>query len=378
MHELLKKIKIHFKKIDLITTNQNIKGKILKTESITEGNITIHYISNPYSNEMSVIRKIIAYMFFVIGGTMLILKIKPKLIFATSTPLTVGIIAIISKCLYKTKYVFEIRDLWPLVPIACGAIKNRIIIKIAEKLEYYSFRYSESIIVVAPTMKKHVKKVLGCVNKEIYIATHSALTYTDKNVFLGEVEKRIKKKKEKIILYCGTLGGVNNVGMLSALAHEIFNEGVNYKLIVVGSGKNKNNLIKYAKENNLINNTIEFYDEVPRKEISIFYKEADIALCLFDNIPELFTHAAQNKFFDSLAYGVPTASNFKGWQSRIASKTGTGIIISNDSKVALEQLKLFLENKNDINIKINCNKLIKRFSFDESSKTIIKALKNIK
>ncbi len=49
------------------------------------------------------------------------------LIIATSTPLTLGIPALILKKFRKTPFLFEVRGLWPEVPIQMGALKNKFI-----------------------------------------------------------------------------------------------------------------------------------------------------------------------------------------------------------------------------------------------------------
>jgi hypothetical protein len=43
-----------------------------------------------------------------------LLKIKADLVLATSTPLTIGVPALIKKWFGKTPFVFEVRDVWPV------------------------------------------------------------------------------------------------------------------------------------------------------------------------------------------------------------------------------------------------------------------------
>ena len=59
-----------------------------------------------------------------------ILSIKGDLVLATSTPLTIGIPALIKKWIQKTPFIFETRDVWPEAVIAIGAINNTIIKKV--------------------------------------------------------------------------------------------------------------------------------------------------------------------------------------------------------------------------------------------------------
>ncbi len=98
--------------------------------------INVIYVKNDYSNYFSPFRKIISFLKFFIKSILKASKEKQvDLVFATSTPLTVGAIALWLKRLKHWNYVFEVRDLWPEFPIQIGAIKNRLLIRILKRLE---------------------------------------------------------------------------------------------------------------------------------------------------------------------------------------------------------------------------------------------------
>ena len=52
------------------------------------------------------------------------IKNKADIAIASSGPITVGILGLISKIFSNKKLVFEARDLWPEAPIELGVIKN--------------------------------------------------------------------------------------------------------------------------------------------------------------------------------------------------------------------------------------------------------------
>jgi glycosyltransferase involved in cell wall biosynthesis len=58
---------------------------------------------------------------------------------------------------------------------------------------------------------------------------------------------------------------------------------------------------------------------------------ADMTIALFTGPDIVWRDAVQNKFFDSLAAGKPIASNFSGWQSKLAVEAGAGLILSASS-----------------------------------------------
>ena len=57
--------------------------------------------------------------------------------------------------------VFEVRDLWPDVPIAMKILKNPFLIYLAKSLELWAYKHSNSIVALSPQMKK------GIVSKKI-------------------------------------------------------------------------------------------------------------------------------------------------------------------------------------------------------------------
>src|SRR5699024_4961680 len=88
-----------------------------RREEIIDG-IKVVYLKTFYSQSMSVGKRLKAFMSFVqksIKESNTHLNID--LVIATSTPLTVGITALYLTRFKKWPYLFEVRDLWPEVPI---------------------------------------------------------------------------------------------------------------------------------------------------------------------------------------------------------------------------------------------------------------------
>ena len=79
--------------------------------------ITVHWLSVPYDNKMSSIRRIYSFIIFAFKAGSKAISIGGDIIFATSTPLTISIPAIKAKNKLKIPMVFEVRDLWPELPI---------------------------------------------------------------------------------------------------------------------------------------------------------------------------------------------------------------------------------------------------------------------
>ena len=96
----------------------------------------LHVLKSNYGNELGFLSRVsnfIAYAWRSCWKGMTIGHFD--VIYATSTPLTVGIPAIFLSMIRGRPFYFEVRDLWPELPIAVGALKNPILIWIARLME---------------------------------------------------------------------------------------------------------------------------------------------------------------------------------------------------------------------------------------------------
>lgn len=119
--------------VTMITAGSNQTEK--RKEVIVDG-IKVIYLKEAYSQDMSIATRLKAFLGFVWKSITEARKQKNiDLVIATSTPLTIGVPALVIKWLNKTPYVFEVRDLWPEVPIQMGAFKNPIITKLLRWFE---------------------------------------------------------------------------------------------------------------------------------------------------------------------------------------------------------------------------------------------------
>ena len=125
-----------------------------------EWGINVYWAPIRYANKMNFIARIFSYISYI-GYVMIIgKKLKFDLIIASSTPLTVAIPALWFKRLKGKKIVFEVRDLWPQLPVAIGALKSSILIKVAKLLERKTYENSEQVIVLSTGMQSELKGMI--------------------------------------------------------------------------------------------------------------------------------------------------------------------------------------------------------------------------
>lgn len=348
-----------------------------KEPQIIDG-IKVIIAGTRYSNKMSFIKRIFAFLSFIFFSFIAGLKQKNiDVIYATSTPLTIGIPAIFLKWFKKKFYIFEVRDQWPKIPVEIGIIKNRVLIKFLYWLEKIIYKQSAGIVALSPGMAEGVKQSLGTIEKPIIVATNcSDIDRFKPDIDSNDIRKEYGWDSKFVLIHFGAMGKVNSLDFLvkSAIQLKSYED---IKFVLIGDGSEKQKLKKVIIEKKITN--IEILDSKPKNELSKLVSACDISLVIVGNYP-ILEHNSANKFFDSLAAGKPVLLNYSGWQRDVLEKASAGFgckqydIYDFSSKV----LNLYENQKRLNEMGQNARKLAENeFSRDIISDKILKLLEQI-
>lgn len=313
--------------VHVITSWREVDNKPPVFYSIESG-IHIHWISVPYSNHMGYGSRIAAFLKFAIGAARVACRLPADVVFATSTPLTVCIPGIVARRNHRVPMVFEVRDLWPEVPIAIGAIRNPIAIWMARFLERIAYRASSNIIALSPGMAAGVA-ASGFPRHRISIIPNAAdLEFFDPDHPKGAAwfKSHPELGSSPLVVYTGTLGTINGVGYLAQVAASLLRIAPEVKLITVGGGREEAAIRERAIQSGTLGRNFFMYPSVPKQEIVSAVHAASICLSLVIDNKALWANSA-NKFFDALAAGRPIAINHGGWQADLLRAHDAGICL---------------------------------------------------
>jgi glycosyltransferase involved in cell wall biosynthesis len=325
-YEIARRLTKRGHEVHMVTSYQG-KTKEKTWFKTNEDGINVYWLPVRYSNHMSYFRRVFAFLRFSLYATILACRLKGDLIYATSTPLTIALPAIIAKRWARIPMIFEVRDLWPELPVAIGALKNVLLIKFAKFMELAAYKNSSAIIALSPGMKAGVVK-RGISPTKVGVVPNSA----DISRFTSL--ERLKEyevfsnftwfSKCPILVYTGTLGYINGVGFLVDLARELNLIKSNVKIFVIGDGVERSKIEAYAISTGVLDDNFFMLPPVPKAEIPQILYHATMVSCLFIDLPEMRSNSA-NKFFDGLAAGKPVFINFGGWLHEVVSDSGCGI-----------------------------------------------------
>jgi len=292
-----------------------------------EDGIEVHWLPVPYSNHMPYKDRIKAFVRFAVSSARRATSIGGDVVFATSTPLTISIPGVLASRKLRIPMVFEVRDLWPELPIAIGALKNPIVKKIARWLEAWSYRNSEAVVALSPGMRDGVLKTgypasrVAVVpnssdNADFEVTPNEGTAWRAARPWLGA---------RPLITYPGTFGKINGVGYMVSLATALLKTSPDVRILLVGDGMEKPLVEEQARLAGVLDVNLFIEGPVSKREMPAIFAASDMICSLFVDMKEMQANSA-NKFFDTLAAGKPVLLNYGGWQADIVKRTGCGIV----------------------------------------------------
>jgi glycosyltransferase involved in cell wall biosynthesis len=271
---------------------------------------------------------------FAMAASREALSRRYDLIFTTSTPLTVAIPGALGRIVRGKPFVFEVRDLWPELPIALG-LKSPSAILAMRCLEWIGYKSARRVVALAPGIAEGVARLgvpksaiasvpNGCDLElfDAFEAKHASALWPDRITpgdFVG--------------VFAGAHGLANGLGALIPVAKILKDKDRHQiKLLLIGSGGEKAKLVADAKAQNLDN--LVFCNPIPKTDLIPVIKGADVGLQILANVEAFYRGTSPNKFFDYLAAGRPVLINYPGWLAEFVREKDCGFVVSPDDPQA--------------------------------------------
>jgi glycosyltransferase involved in cell wall biosynthesis len=326
--------------VTMVTSSAAMKPEFASPDRITHrelDGIKLVILPVAYGNEMGFSQRIAAFGRFALRATMQTLKLSPDVIFATSTPLTIAIPGLLGRFARNVPMVFEVRDLWPELPIAIGALKNPAAQQLARGLEWAAYHGSSEVVALSPGMADGVAAT-GFPRDRISVIPNScdiaAFTTTPERI---DAFRRARlpelRADQPLVVYGGTYGRINDAGWLVDLAAAMAKVAPDVRFAMAGSGAEAGLVAERARKAGVLDKTLWMLPPMPKREMPAFLGCASVATSLFMPLPQMWNNSA-NKFFDALAAAKPVAINYGGWQADLLETSGAGICLPNADPMA--------------------------------------------
>jgi len=232
-------------------------------------------------------------------------SIKDKqydLVFATSSRLATATLgALVARRLGAPLYL-DIRDIFTdtLTDLAAGR-PLALIIPMLRMVERWTFKNATKVNLVSEGFKYYFQGILP---DQVFSFFPNGVD----DEFIGQDFHKPKSEDLITILYAGNIGA--GQGLHSILPKAASMLGEHYKLVVVGDGGMRQQLVKESRKQGVHN--LEIHDPVPRTRLLKMYQETDYLLIHLNDYPA-FHKVLPSKLFEYGATGKPILAGVAGF-----------------------------------------------------------------
>jgi len=209
---------------------------------------------------------------------------------------------------YKAKFVFEVRDLWPLSVQELGGYSPRHpFIRVMARAERFAYEHCDVTVSLCPGAKEYMVAHGLDAKKFVHIPNGFDPEAARRNVdelpeLHATVIGNLQEQGKRIVLYGGNHGIANALEHVVAAA-ELLKDESRIHFLLVGQGPEKAALQESVRRAELKN--ITFLPPVTRSQMPALTREADLGYIGLQK-KDLFKYGVSpNKLFEYMAAGLP-------------------------------------------------------------------------
>jgi colanic acid biosynthesis glycosyl transferase WcaI len=281
----------------------------------------------------------ISYMFTSLLAGLLLWK-KYDVVYATSPPLFVAVSGYGISLLRRSRFVMEVRDLWPESAVALGELSNPRFIALAEKLE--KFLYDRAVKVVVVTRGIADKLACKIPAEKIVLIPNGANTELYRPAAKDPALRKSLGLDESsfVVCYTGLMGLAHGLEFVLEAAR-IAATDRDICFLFIGDGIRKKYLVDTAQENRLEN--IKFLAAQPEEQLPAFISLSDAGLVTTKKI-ELCQGTLPVKMFTYMACAKPILLCVEGEARRLVENREVGPCLEPENAEQLVEAIRFLKN----------------------------------
>lgn len=248
---------------------------------------------------------------------------KPQVVIGSSPPLLAAFGAMLVARSRGSKFILEIRDLWPDTYIEMTGRTGGVAVSILRWMENVLYRNADLVIGLSIGIVETIKRRGVPEEKARFLPNGIDMkSFEEQPSRREEIRRNIGiTEKHRVFLYAGSHGPANDLGQLIEAAEHFRNDPL-IAFVLIGEGVEKKQLQRQVASLQLSN--VIFLPSVPKFEIGHYLSCADVFIICLKNIP-LFEFAFPNKLFDYLLQNKPIVTTVSGEIKVFLEKWGLGM-----------------------------------------------------
>lgn len=341
-----------------IYSKSDLKAEKFIEDQYFEG-IHVKVLNVTIDNKQPFLKRIWSFILYSILSCYYALMLKADVVIASSGPITVGIPGLIARYVRGRKLVFETRDLWPEGAIELGIIKSSFMQKISYWFERQCYKASSFIVTLSPGMTQNIKRRFNIANVDDVTNAANIPLFSTPMPFTST-----NLTPKSYAIYTGNIGMVNNSYWLYEAAKILKDKGrEDIVILLVGEGQQREELVALAKEQNVVN--FIRLGLMPKNDLIAYIQQSFVSLVPLKGTPVLDT-SSPNKFFESLAAGIPVIQNTQGWMKDFLQEHKVGFTLDPNDPEQLATKLIWMKDHPEESTEMGINGLsIAKSFFDK-------------
>lgn len=246
---------------------------------------------------------------------------KPDIIIGSTVHPFAALVGCLIAKFYKIPHVFEIRDLWPETFIDMQLWKkNSLLSRFFFSIEKFTVNRSTAFLTLSPMTNDYLMKKYGVNEGDILLLPNGVNERFYKHLDLNGKDSVLKENRENRVLikYVGGIDSVHGLEFLIDLASSLPS---NYRVELIGDGKDKERLQFKVKE--LAIGNVTFLPPIPKSSVPAELKNSDL---LFLSTADVF-YGSENKLYEYMSAAKPIIIASNANHNNPVHDLGCGIVL---------------------------------------------------
>ena len=267
------------------------------------------------------------------------------IVYATSPPIFAGIAGALIAKFSKSKFVLEVRDIWPDAAVDAGKIEeDSTYYRIGQRIESWLYKRADLIIPVTEKAEDIITKRGGKHKTQVIHNGVDLDHFYHRNNPESEIDESYDKNKFRVG-YVGSLGVIHDIQTFVKAAKLCEEDDDDIEFVIVGDGGSRQNLEDSLAQLNPKNLTwvgLKKHSKVPA-----YISSFDVAINpVYD--AKIFKSIVTVKFYEYLACEVPVISMANGLHEIEGNKSKAAITLPPEHPELLAQKLKELKENGDI------------------------------
>jgi glycosyltransferase involved in cell wall biosynthesis len=303
---------------------------------------------------------------------------RPDVVIASSPQLLVGLSGWwLARC-KRSRFIFEVRDLWPesLAAVGLGNARS-LVYRFLAWIAGFLYRNSDHIVVVTPAFKEFLVLHWQVAPEKISVIENGV----EAELFSPRTESHLRTDLgadgKFVVSYIGTMGNAHGLQTLVETAAQLQESAPDVLFMLVGEGAEKEQLVSLVRSRGLTN--LRFVDQQSREKIPAYICASDACLVLLKK-SEIFKTVIPSKMLEFMSCARPVILGVEGQARKILEAAQAGICIEpeNPSDLAQSVLRLAADAQLRETLGRNGRRyILQHFSRQQSAFTYLEVLNGL-